>query len=480
MRGLASVGSKVLGSGLTAQRSTAARLLFIGDSISAMGTDWTTMLTAKYNHGYTKATNVAEGGARVVNLYGTIHDFETQVEDSKAIAADVIFVLLGTNDWSADSFLGSYVSNLITLKTYHPSAAIVCLGILPRFDSYTMRSTLNALIEQAADLVGTAYLNTDGWITRDDTVDDVHPNATGSMKVCDATLAALPVPLIPVLQFPVYGPTIVRNGDISLGNPPDSWIPGSSGVVTRVSDSHPVSSDVYAMDLAIATGQTAAVAFEAVNLTNGKPMILECFAKNVDAASVAIILYNSTWSILTSRSLTATSWTRFSAVVTPDDVSGYFSLMISGTPGQHAHFAGVSLRPLDGDFGPDLLSGEYTATDCTFTEVDGVLDVVNAEGHDTAWLLDTTADALELGATYRLFMETWMVSGAFDLITAYKYDYSKQWGPSINYSNPGWGNLLYQFVCDGAVRANVQLLCIGAPGGEFKMRNVSLRKVLDV
>lgn len=165
------------------------RISVIGDSISApnslMGM-WPMMVADQYNSGLCSLISHAVGGNTIMA------NMDAQVTAAASDSANKIIVEMGTNDSeTGEALTNEYLENLNELKASNPSAAVYCMGILPRTDM-TNVAAKNARIEAAATAAGAAYWDTTGWIDpATDTSDGVHPNFAGHSKIVTQVLARL-------------------------------------------------------------------------------------------------------------------------------------------------------------------------------------------------------------------------------------------------------------------------------------------------
>jgi lysophospholipase L1-like esterase len=165
------------------QPASSKRIAIIGDSISASANGWDDLFVGRYNYGGNLGFNRAVSGATVLHT-GSTTDMQDEVTTASSDNADLILVLLGTNDTDTSATFGTeYQARLAEMKTQHPNASISCLGILERFDGITRRTLQNPMIQAAAAAVGETYINTDGVITAGDTTDNLHLNAAGHAKL---------------------------------------------------------------------------------------------------------------------------------------------------------------------------------------------------------------------------------------------------------------------------------------------------------
>jgi hypothetical protein len=155
---------------------------FLGDSISVPVSTWATVFLSNYNHGIGPYHNWAVSGAHVMSDYA--ENMTKQTGQAASDAAQVIFILLGTNDSvQDDTFRAMYQTNLSALKTSNPTATIYALGILASTGDRG-QATKNPLIQTACANVSVTYWDTTNWINpATDTDDGLHPNDAGKVKI---------------------------------------------------------------------------------------------------------------------------------------------------------------------------------------------------------------------------------------------------------------------------------------------------------
>jgi lysophospholipase L1-like esterase len=172
---------------------------FIGDSITVGQLSSKVALTA---YGWlvgerlgVRHTQIAQGGACLVATTAGCLGMNTQFLrlnsaptapnwDFGRYQANVVVINLGANDSvSSTQFQDGYVTLLRNARAKYPAATIIALRNLKGRFAAPTQAAVNTLVAGGDTRV--VFVNTDGWITSADTVDGLHPNDTGHLKVAD-------------------------------------------------------------------------------------------------------------------------------------------------------------------------------------------------------------------------------------------------------------------------------------------------------
>ena len=176
---------------------------FIGDSITV---GQLTAMQAPTAYGWIAAdklgmehTQIAQGGACLVatadGCVGLVNQFlktgstaDSPNWDFSRYRADAVVINLGTNDVGHDvhtpEFQATYITLLERVRTKYPSTVIFAMAT---FRKRFVTQTQNAVAARnAAGDANVVFVNTDGWIVEaTDTVDNVHPNDAGHVKIAN-------------------------------------------------------------------------------------------------------------------------------------------------------------------------------------------------------------------------------------------------------------------------------------------------------
>ncbi len=160
----------------------------LGDSI----TNRTSVNTwcKPFSANWIRRPNVINHGVAGATVVGATNIMANQVAATVADPAEeIILIMLGTNDVDDANVQTVYSAQLAQLITYHPTAHIYGLGILPRTGGY--RDVNNPRIQAACEANSVTYVNTNGWIVPDTDTDGVHPNAAGAIKIANQIINLL-------------------------------------------------------------------------------------------------------------------------------------------------------------------------------------------------------------------------------------------------------------------------------------------------
>jgi len=176
--------------------SFSARLL--GDSITSpgsfAGSNWATIVSIE-NTVPLRIIDHASAGETIIT------HMDAQTAEACNDYADLIFIALGTNDNNAGNMTtlqAEVEENIAELKSTNPVATIYYLNVLPCWTDETGdvevdKSNIRTAIAAACATQGVTCWDTytDPWITADQTVDGVHPNAAGHAAIAAEVLALL-------------------------------------------------------------------------------------------------------------------------------------------------------------------------------------------------------------------------------------------------------------------------------------------------
>jgi lysophospholipase L1-like esterase len=144
------------------------------------------MVVQGYNGGDCYLMNHAVGGHSIMT------NMDAQTVAAASDAADIILILLGTNDVDDAGVTAEYQENLEELKTSNASATIYGMSILNRTAGEATRLVNNTRIQTACANAGVTYWDTEGWIdAATETSDGTHPTAAGHVKIAAQVLARL-------------------------------------------------------------------------------------------------------------------------------------------------------------------------------------------------------------------------------------------------------------------------------------------------
>lgn len=104
---------------------------------------------------------------------------------------DIVVVNQGTNDGGRPGgvFRPAYAQYLATIRKGYPRAIILALRPFGGYHAEDILAEVSA--RAAAGDSRVHYLDTTGWLTREDYTDGVHPNAAGDAKVAERLAAAV-------------------------------------------------------------------------------------------------------------------------------------------------------------------------------------------------------------------------------------------------------------------------------------------------
>jgi len=167
------------------------RFSFIGDSITAAVQSFAVGVVSVYGSKNNIFINHAVSGAVIVHD-GTHTDLEDEVLASVSDNADFSIIELGTNETDVSNTRSVYSAQINALKVSNPSASIHCMGVLNKTTPGN-RDLINAQLALACSDSEVVYWDTEGWINpATDTIDGLHPNSNGHLKIATQVLARLP------------------------------------------------------------------------------------------------------------------------------------------------------------------------------------------------------------------------------------------------------------------------------------------------
>lgn len=196
--------SKTLGTDTLSSAGNVAnysrRLSMLGDSIETQADshwNWFRQVVASYNGGDCVSTIHAAAGAGV--LAGTT-PLATEVTASSGDNSNILFIALGTNDGSATGLQAEIEEQIPILKASNPTGIVIYLNVWPRWTDSgggtpVDRSAQRAAISAACTTLGVICWDTytSPWFTAADTLDGLHPNASGHDKITAKVLELLAV-----------------------------------------------------------------------------------------------------------------------------------------------------------------------------------------------------------------------------------------------------------------------------------------------
>lgn len=139
-------------------------------------------------------------------------------------------------------------------------------------------------------------------------------------------------------------PEMLINGGFEIGDPPESWSPNGTPTITRVADAQEGSVGTYCINIARGDDNDVAVQ-SGIPTVAGRSYTFSGWFKNVDATSIKVDIYDSSWNLLGSTdSVTDTDWEEQSKVFTAAGVSTAIYIAVVGAAGQIGKFDDFSLK----------------------------------------------------------------------------------------------------------------------------------------
>jgi hypothetical protein len=168
------------------------KIAHLGDSISVYADSFAFQYPPSYNSGFWIYRNVAQGGNYI--------RYHFTFQASRVKNADRVIIELGTNDQDngdMPSLQALLEEGMDTLKAQNPDAIIYYMNVLPNWNwgskveiqKPNIRATIAAACANKSITCWDTYTNP--WITIDDTLDGLHPNAGGHAKIAAQVLARM-------------------------------------------------------------------------------------------------------------------------------------------------------------------------------------------------------------------------------------------------------------------------------------------------
>lgn len=172
----------------------------MGDSLStgaeASAIQWWQNVLRSWNGARTRVCNHSVAGVGVV---AGAQDLAWQVADAASDDADIILILLGTNDANDTGVQAGVESAIDALRISNPRSTIYYVNVLPRWTDNTTGPEVDRAATRAAIAAGCAARSvtcwdtyTTPWILQGDTSDGLHIADAGDVKVANEILARLP------------------------------------------------------------------------------------------------------------------------------------------------------------------------------------------------------------------------------------------------------------------------------------------------
>lgn len=227
--------------------STTTKIMPLGDSITASDFWRTSLLNKLTSNGYdvefvgTQGSHEGHGGMLVTNLAAT----DQLTGWLSSTNPDIVLMHFGTNDcWSnigTTAILNAYTILVEQMRANNPNMKIVVAQIIPMHPNddadYDARVVdLNSSMVSWASELSTSespIILVDqytGFDTSTDTYDGVHPNSSGSQKMCDKWYESLST-ILPTPETPPVTPTPVPNENLQLTTDTNAW---SNGYIMNI------------------------------------------------------------------------------------------------------------------------------------------------------------------------------------------------------------------------------------------------------
>ena len=138
--------------------------------------------------GFGRQGVIREGNGNVPPAAGS---FGWNFRDSPAdrsFVPDVVVVNQGTNDASypAEQFEPAYRAYIEEIRKAYPGAAIFCLRTFGGFHEPDIKAAVESIHDPRI-----FYIDSTGWLDKEDYTDTVHPNATGHVKAARKLVEAI-------------------------------------------------------------------------------------------------------------------------------------------------------------------------------------------------------------------------------------------------------------------------------------------------
>lgn len=181
---------------MVASETRIYRLSILGDSISS-GTvgEWAYGVMKTWHDGEVNLYNHAVTGNTIVS------NMDGQTSAAASDNADVIIILLGTNDNNAGDMSilqAEYEENIAELKASNPNARIYSMNVLRQWLNNTNgaeinKSNIRSAISAACASQGITCWDTftTPWVAQNQTADGIHPNATGHAAIVTQVLSRI-------------------------------------------------------------------------------------------------------------------------------------------------------------------------------------------------------------------------------------------------------------------------------------------------